>query len=521
MKGGEIVGKKSTSKKMNMQYSAHLSNITELNESFDKGLMRVAYTGNNRNRSRITKASFEQALPSLAYVPIVANYSVKNDDIGGHDSAYETNKDGNLVEYNVTTPVGLVPENFKWEWEDVTEKDGTRKNYLTVECLLWKRQAAYEHIKKNGITDQSMEISVSKGEFADDGYYDIQEFSFTALCLLGSGSEPCFESAALHTYSNQEFAEQYTEMYKEFKLLFSAQFPDAGTDIEGQNFEEGGNGTLSKLDELIKLYNVTAEDITFEIEGLSNEELEAAFKEAFEKEPESTPVPSEGEDFALSSQFQESLYEAMSSKKIESEYGAYDRYSVVDYDTAASEVYAYDRKDYRLYGFSFSVAGDKITVDFKSSKRKKYAIVDYTEGDADFTLEAFATPIIEDAKAAVKKEYEDKVAEFEATEAELNTLREFKKNAEDAELNAKKDEILGAAEYSVLADNEEFKKLVEDKESYSLDDLQVKADVIFAKHVKTTKTFSMVEEPEVKQNKVQFNLGDTNNDYKPYGDLFD
>lgn len=519
MKGGETLGKKSTSKKMNMQYSAHLSDIVEVNESFDKGLMRIAYHGNNRNRSRITKPNFEKALPTLAYVPVVANYSVKENQIGSHDSAYETNKDGDLVEYNVTTPVGLVPENFKWYWEEVNEADGSLHEYLCAEILLWKRQAAYSHIKENGITDQSMEIAVSEGKFADDGYYDIEDFTFTALCLLES-AEPCFESAALHTYSDKEFTDQYTEMYKEFKLLFSAQLPDDGADIKEQNFKEGGNGTL-KLDELMKLYNVTSEDITFETEGLSDEELEAAFKEAFEKEPESTPVPEEGEDFALSSQFQESLYEAMSVKKIDSEYGAYDRYAVVDYDTAANEVYAYDRKDYRLYGFSFSVSGDKISVDFKSAKRKKYAIVDYTEGDADFTLEEFATPIVEEAKAIVKKEYEDRIAEFEATESELTTLREFKKNVEDAELNAKKNEILNAAEYSVLADNEEFKKLIEDKESYSLDDLQTKADVIFAKHVKTTKSFSMVEEPESKTNKVQFNLGETNNDYKPYGDLFD
>ena len=48
------------------------------------------------------------------------------------------------------------------------------------------------------------------------------------------------------------------------------------------NSKEKGCDKMGKFEELLQQYNVTAEDITFEIEGLSDEELEVKFKEAFE-----------------------------------------------------------------------------------------------------------------------------------------------------------------------------------------------------------------------------------------------
>ena len=45
--------------------------------------------------------------------------------------------------------------------------------------------------------------------------------------------------------------------------------------------EKGGNDTMDKFNELLDLYGLTEDEVDFEVEGLSNEELEAAFTEAF------------------------------------------------------------------------------------------------------------------------------------------------------------------------------------------------------------------------------------------------
>ena len=45
--------------------------------------------------------------------------------------------------------------------------------------------------------------------------------------------------------------------------------------------EEGGNDAVTKFEELLSKYGKTVEDITFDYENLSDEELEAKFEEIF------------------------------------------------------------------------------------------------------------------------------------------------------------------------------------------------------------------------------------------------
>ncbi len=100
-------------------------------------------------------------------------------------------------------PVGVVPESARYFWREITEDDGSVHNYLCVDVLLWKRQEAYKKIKEDGITAESMEISVKDGRM-QDGFFVIDDFEFTAFCLLGS-AEPCFESASLAMFSMDSF----------------------------------------------------------------------------------------------------------------------------------------------------------------------------------------------------------------------------------------------------------------------------------------------------------------------------
>ena len=100
----------------------------------------------------------------------------------------------------------------------------------------------------------------------------------------------------------------------------------------------------------------------------------------------------ETKEFLLSSNLGEAMSEAFADQKIETDWGSYSKYFVVDYDVDSREVYAYDREDgYKLFGFSFDVAGDEVKVDFDSKKRKKYTIVDFEgseEQAEDFSLAA-------------------------------------------------------------------------------------------------------------------------------------
>lgn len=197
---------------MKITFSSSLSNITSCNDSFDTGKMMIAYHGENHNRTFIDKETFERNAKTMYNVPVVANYIREDDTIGGHDMEI-VRKDGNLKLVNSTHPVGVVPESANYWWETVTEDDGAEHEYLCADVLLWKRQEAYQTIKENGITAESMEIDIKSGH-KDGGIYYIDDFQFLAFCLLGNCS-PCFESASVSVFSADGFADELRSMLAE------------------------------------------------------------------------------------------------------------------------------------------------------------------------------------------------------------------------------------------------------------------------------------------------------------------
>lgn len=473
------------SNQMQLEYSSAITDLTEANTTFDRGKLRVAYTGKNRNGSFISKASFEQAAPTMYGCPVVAHYIREDNEIGSHDGEFVSNDNGEVKYVNITQPVGFIPPGAQYWWEDI-EDNGVIHQYFCTEVILWKRQEAYSKIKDNGITKHSMEIQVFDGEMRDD-YYEVKDFEFTAFCLLGT-VEPCFESSALFTFSKADVQEQLDEMLKEFKLAFCS-------DLEEKEVEP-----QVKLNELLEKYNVTVEDIDFEYENATDEELEALFEERFasvDNEPEADePDP---QDFALNSQTCDALATAVrgAEKVIDEDYGwEFCRYFMVDFDTAEEEVYFEDMSDnWHLYGAKYSFDGDNVVVDFETKKRKKYAIVDYDEGtQVSVTGQSFADAV-DQCKAYCKQLKED-----------IDALVSENKKQKAAELFAKFD--------GQLNDTTEYKVLKASCDQYSIEELEEKLYALVGRKQFTEDTpaapkpakapvFNNAEEPE-----------------SPYGTLF-
>ena len=264
-------------KNMSIVFSASIDRLTEYNSSFDKGILRVCYVGANRNNSFISEETFELCMPSIYNCPIVCNYDRETGEIGSHDMEIVKGEDGRLSLVNITDPVGVVPESAKYWFENFEEEDGTVHKYLYVEVLLWKRQEAYQKIKEDGITDESMEISIKEGHM-ENGIYVIERFEFTAFCLLGT-AKPCYESASLMVFSQEDFKMKLGEMMREFKEnVQTAQSPD-GVGIYLQFYSEGGKKALDKKKELMSKYGLTEEMLGFSLEEFTLDELEAKFEE--------------------------------------------------------------------------------------------------------------------------------------------------------------------------------------------------------------------------------------------------
>ena len=233
------------SKKMSLNFNTSISNIKSFgkNSSFDYGVLKIAYTGLNRNNSFISKDAFENSLESFDNVPIVTNYIADKEDIdgnlgdfGGHDLHLEINEDndGNKTMELVadTEPVGVVPESAK-KWFEIFEEDGEVREYICTEVLLWKRQKAYKKIAEKRKISHSMEIEVVDGSFdSDKGYFNIRKFELNALTLLGSDVEPCFEGSCLSVFSQDKFMMQYQNMLSDLKQYNENLNRDRGEIVE-------------------------------------------------------------------------------------------------------------------------------------------------------------------------------------------------------------------------------------------------------------------------------------------------
>jgi len=266
-------------RKFNIVYESSIERLTEINSSFDRGILRVAYTGKNRNKSFISKDTFEKCIDTIYNCPIVCNYNRETDSIGSHDvEVVKSSKGMKLI--NITQPVGVVPESANYWWETIEEDNGEVHEYLCVDIIIWKRQEAYSKIKENGITDESMEIKVKSGQTID-GYYHIDSFEFTAFCLLES-AEPCYESACIEVFSLSEFQSQYSKMMSEFKEHFSTVNTSKEDDINPQNITQnlskGGKISLSKI-ALLTEYGLTIDALDFDINDFTEDELRVKFEQ--------------------------------------------------------------------------------------------------------------------------------------------------------------------------------------------------------------------------------------------------
>lgn len=500
---------------MSIVFSSGISSLVECNSSFDQGVLRVCYTGRNRNNSFISKDTFERCMSSIYNCPIVCRYDRDTDMIGSHDMELVADEDGNMRIVNVTHPVGVIPTNAKYWWEEIEDDSGLHE-YLCVDALLWKRQEAYKKIKEDGITDESMEISVKEGEMVD-GVYVIKRFEFTAFCLLGT-AQPCYESASLEVFSKDDFKQQLAEMMQEFKECFSMVQPSLEeVDINQKNYSEGGEGALEEKIALMEEFELTEDMLDFSLEDFDLEELRVKFEEIKEANKPAEVVITQEEAFALAEQFREELVESMSTETIETCFGEMARYGYVDYDSELNEVYCYDYKDWKLYGFAYSMNGDNVQVDFESKKRMKFAIVDFDEGEQPALFEALfdkAVKAYEANDSMWSEKYQSTSEAFSEMEEEVESLRQFKAGVEHEEAKQKRDELFAC--FEDLAGNEAFEALRESSMEFELDVLEEKCYAIRGRLGATAK-FSFNEPQKAPKLPVEKPVLE---DDDPYGGVF-
>ena len=494
--------------------------------------LKVCHTNTNRNGSHISTENMEKAMPTLKYRPILAYIHELEDgtkDFYAHNMEIVEHEDGETEITYIEKQVGCFTADDPWLKYD-KEND---KTYVHAYAVIPEGYTeAADIIRRKGGTKVSCELIINELSYnAKEKYLDLTDFIFGGCTLLGCdeqgneiGEGMLGARADISDFCHKEPV--YTFQDKMIEVLDKL---NSTLSNFNNNSEEKGCDTMNKFEELLAKYHKEASDITFETEGLSDDELEAKFAEMFEDEEpknddgegadngegegDNDPEPITTEEEACGKKKKKCSIDENGNMSVSFEISHEDirgaLFNLLDiYEEEDNEWYwitnVYD--DYfifenwdgnKLYKQSYSIDGDNVTL----------------SGDRQ---EMFKMILTESEKLAIDKMRED----YSALEAKYNELKTFKDNYEAAELKAKKDEIFTRSEYSVLAEDEAFKALVADAEKYSVDEVEAKAKAIFADYVIKTGTFSAKDDGEKKPKVLGFNFNKKETKSGPYGNLF-
>ncbi len=249
--------------------------------------IRAFHTGRNRNKSSVTDDAMKNSVPTFAYKPILAAFTTdKNGDEDFMSHEMELDDEGNVI--YIEHQVGSFTVD-----EPRIEKDSEDENkrWIYATCAIPREYThAADIIERKGGTKVSVELIVNK--FSYDEKEDLlllEDIEVSGLTLLGVDEDgtPVEEGMAGARLDIKDFSKSNNsvfELNEDVKQFIQDSIKEALDNINSQRKEE--NNQMNHFEELLEKYGKTVEDIAFAYEGLSDEELDAAFAEAFETAPE-------------------------------------------------------------------------------------------------------------------------------------------------------------------------------------------------------------------------------------------
>lgn len=524
----------------------------DVEDSSRAGLMRVKikvmHLGRNRNGSSVSEKSAKKAFASFKNRPVLgAIHQLENGewDFDAHNREVVTNENGEEEIHYIEQQIGSFTEETPF-FEYDKEQD---KTYVCAYAVIPEDYTkAAEIIRRKNGTKNSCELCINELSYdAKNKTLNLNDWYLNASTFLGTDSdgEPVDEGMLGSRADIVDFSvENNSVMPETFEEKVLEKLENISTALS--NFQintkskEGGNETL-KLKELLEKYSKTMEDITFETEGLSDEELEAKFQEVFGDTPseedevnaenmekdeteevpeEMAEEPSKGETeeteepeieentvhnttkkFSININNKDYLFESSLDETI------YALETVINNTYAEADNAYYGAKVYDKYVVMIDYYSGKA---YKQNYKKRNDVYSLT-GDR---VEVFARYLTREEEQTI----DDMRNKYSAAEEKLNKYI-AKENAEMKEV------ILESEDYEAIRESEEFTEFAEDvraegnEAKYSVEDVQKKCDDMLLSYAKSKAKFSAGEKKTAKKY-IRTNA-EKEEGYKPYGHLFD
>lgn len=495
-----------------------------------KAHLKAAHVGKNRNKSQITYSSMKKNLKSIKNRPILAyihqlEVDGEQKNVFGWHAMHED--DNGEVVYD-EIPVGHVPTDAKPELVYDVDKD---KEYIETDAYLYEGYTKAPEIlmDTDGQCPVSVEIDVYDFSYdAKEKILNIDDFVFKGITILGyyedgSTVEPAMEGANISL------------------LNFNV---DKTTFEIDQNSTKGGKDNMGLFEQLLEQYNITAEDVTFEHENLTDEELKAKFEEMFGN-AEADPTPESN----FEDENPESEDEGAEGDGTD---GETEPESVENEPESESDNTIQDDEPVKKIDNSivYSINGKEFAVSLNDKIYALATLVNDTYSEAD---NAYYNVLVYDkelvmvdcwAGSAYRQSYSERAGVFslkgdrvpvhaiyvtDTEEAEIENMRSKYSTMSDelakyqkAEEDSRKEDIINSDDWDAISSSVEFAEIKEHISEYSAEEIQKKCDTLllsFAKNnskevhvVKDTNQhkFSLFRIPEEKTA-----------EYKRYGNIFD
>lgn len=532
--------------------------------------------------------------------PIMANIVDVEDengnmvkDFSGHSMYYDEEKNKTVY---VEIPVGHVinPENIRVEYDEQYQRD-----FALADCVIYEEYTdTCDILRRRGKVDCSVELCVREMSFdSSTKELRLDDYYVQGITLLGESVLPGMKGSnvTLKDFSmeNNSIYFDKTQLINEVTNAVIKQLSDI--EAFAKNSKEGGKPKeMDKFNELLAKYNKTVDDITFDYNDMSDEELEVAFANAFETADESENSSSKENE--SSNEEETPVVETEASKEEVTEETAETPEVVDDFaddDPAAdgvsdeeggtdpavdptddpteepaeepsddeehqtvSAIKDEDSTGTRVENsLNYSVTIDGVKKDFAVSLADKinalttlvndtysesdntYYYVDVFEEDRYVVIHDFWNDRHFRQEFSVKKDVyslkgdrvpvfaqyltSDEIAKLDKMKSDFSSIESELNSYKEKELHAQREAILNSEDYSVMVDFAEFNELKSHMDEYSVEELTNKADLIYAKFMKSNYSSFAATKPQKKASVLFMTSGDNKEEERlPYGGLF-
>lgn len=519
--------------------------------------LQACHTEKNRNGSYISAKTMKNAFPTFKNRPILAFiHEIENEDgekeevFGWH--AMHEDEDGELV-YDERM-VGIIPESSN---PTLKYDEDKKKYYVNIDGYLYDEYThAKDILERMGEASVSIEINVLELSYdAQEKVLMIDDFYLSGITILGKDFEGNDVEAGMEGSNIKltDFSKEHNSMVNTSADLLEAivKLNNTLSSFNIESLKKGGEGRMNKFEELLSKYNKTIDDIDFEYEELSDEELESKFKEKFgetENSEDNTTPPAEGseenfEDNQSEDENEDKNEDENFEDSSENEADNEDEEDNSDSATEYSIEYSVNKKTFKTSLNDIQYALTVLVNDtYSESDNTYYSCIVYE--DCVVMVDAWTGVAYRQGYKARKDVYSlvgdrvpvkavyltaDEEAEVDKMKKNYSSYQNELQQYHNVEAQAAKQDIINKSEFAFMSgqfdDYDNFVNEINDNEkhlNYSIEEVQSKCDQLLLAFVKAGNqiNFNRDKTEEPKRSKVFRVPEKTHKTKSRYGNLF-